>query len=159
MELQDGGGGALAVGVLEEALGVVIQVVVLETGSKGAESTRSGGCYTHATRRVSGRGMRMSMAARSIEHGACRGMGHGRGSAVQRTAGQSRAEHLDCRKKRTASPERAVTRRAEGKDVSSARAWPNLRNFGQRRTDGDGRSQHLCTLWTELVVSQIELRT
>ena len=32
-ELKDGGLGALAVGVLEEALGVVIQVVVLKAGS------------------------------------------------------------------------------------------------------------------------------
>ena len=55
-ELEDGGGGALAVGILEEALGVVIQAVVLKAGSKGAAS-RSGGWCTHARRRVSGRGM------------------------------------------------------------------------------------------------------
>jgi hypothetical protein len=51
------------------------------------------------------------------------GAGHGR-------AGQST---LDCRKKKDCVAEQAATRRAEGKDVSSARAWPNLRNFGHRR--------------------------
>ena len=39
---------------------------------------------------------------------------------------------MDCRKKGTALPERAATRRVEGKDVSSARVWANSRNFGQR---------------------------
>jgi hypothetical protein len=29
----------------------------------------------------------------------------------------------------------------------------------QRHTDGDGRSQDLRTLWTELVANKIELRT
>ena len=67
-ELKGGGGGALAIGVLEEALGVVIQGVALETGSKGAAS-RSGGkeWCTHARWHVSGRGMRS--VTRSMEHG------------------------------------------------------------------------------------------
>ena len=76
----------------------------------------------------------------SKEHRAWGMAAWGMAGAVQRMAGQSRAEHLDCRKKRTASPERAATRRAEGKDVSSARAWPNLRNFGQRRGNLEGVS-------------------
>ena len=68
-------------------------------------------------------------------HGSMGGMGHGRGRA------ERGREHYGLQeKKRTASQskrrrEQAATRRAEGKDVSSARAWPNLRNFGHRRSD------------------------
>ena len=62
------GVGALAVGVLEEALGVVIQVVVLETGSKGAASRSGGkGWCTHARQCVSVRGMRSMAAWQSME--------------------------------------------------------------------------------------------
>ena len=83
------------------------------------------------------------------QHGSMAEHGAERGRAWQGRAWQSVAEStLDCRgKKRTASQskrrrEQAATRRAEGKDVSSARAWPNLRNFGHRRCNlqgvGDG---------------------
>ena len=44
-ELKDGGGGTLAVRVVEELLGVVIQFVALEAGNMWVAR---GGCCTHA---------------------------------------------------------------------------------------------------------------
>ena len=66
-------------------------------------------------------------------HGSMHGAWQGQCTAHGR-AEQGRALGLQGNKGLRRQSER-VTRRADCKDVSSARAWPNLQNFGQRRVD------------------------
>ena len=79
------------------------------------------------------------------------------GSAGLCRAGQGRAGQstLDCRKKGTALPERAATRRVEGKDVSSARVWANSRNFGQRGGNLQGVGKRNDALSCVVAISTI----
>ena len=99
-QLEDGGGGALVVGVSEDLLGVVIERVVLEAASNGAAS-RSGGSRNGAHTCEAACARQCRAWSMGMEHGSMAAWGmaeHGHARTPGQSTRMPRQDHsLDCR--------------------------------------------------------------